>query len=182
MRELSLDNGPTGAFIVTGANGAIGFSIVEMLLDHFSIPVVAQHFGFKGRLSDLENKSEGRLVVLESDFRIEGSGEDIFQEAHSRFGLVAGVVNNAGVMDELPDFPSDDFHHRWIDSYRVNVLAPVGLSLSMVKHVSEMNKKGIVVNITSRAAHRGDLAQYMHYSAAKSALQNFTKTLARQYA
>jgi 3-oxoacyl-[acyl-carrier protein] reductase len=40
---------------------------------------------------------------------------------------------------------------------------------------------GIIVNLASRAAFRGDDADYWHYAAAKAGVVAMTRTIARQY-
>ncbi len=44
-----------------------------------------------------------------------------------------------------------------------------------------VTRGGRIVNITSRAAHRGDTADYQAYAASKAALSALTKSIARAY-
>ena len=62
----------------------------------------------------------------------------------------------------------------------MNLLAPVDLCRSAIRHF-ESRGGGRIVNIASRAAQRGYLADFMPYGASKAALINVTKSLARNY-
>ena len=52
---------------------------------------------------------------------------------------------------------------------QVNLLAPAILSREAVTHFKENNKRGIIINIASRAASIG-FSLSMHYAASKAGL------------
>jgi NAD(P)-dependent dehydrogenase (short-subunit alcohol dehydrogenase family) len=51
-----------------------------------------------------------------------------------------------------------------------------------VSHFLDRGEGGRIVNVSSRAAFRGDSPRHWHYAASKSALIGMTRTIARAYA
>ena len=107
----------------------------------------------------------------------------IWDEAADRLGgRIDALVNNAGIYEAV-DIGSSDQEWRagWQRTMQINVQAPADLSRLAVAHFRK-NGGGRIVNVSSRAAWRGDSPQHWHYAAAKSALIGMTKTIARAYA
>jgi NAD(P)-dependent dehydrogenase (short-subunit alcohol dehydrogenase family) len=69
----------------------------------------------------------------------------------------------------------------WDRSLAVNLVAPAILCRAAVRAFAAQPGGGIVVNIASRAAFRGEDPDYWHYAAAKAGVVAMTRTIARQY-
>ncbi len=80
----------------------------------------------------------------------------------------------------LDDNPSV-WEEKWIETLQVNLIAVSAISRQAIAHF-QSKQGGVIVNISSRAAHRGDTPEYMHYAASKAALSNLTKSIARNFA
>ena len=65
---------------------------------------------------------------------------------------------------------------------QINLTASADLCRRAVLHWQEKSTGGRIVNIASRAAHRGDSADHWHYAASKAGMVAMTKTIARAYA
>jgi NAD(P)-dependent dehydrogenase (short-subunit alcohol dehydrogenase family) len=65
---------------------------------------------------------------------------------------------------------------------RVNLTAAAELCRLAVNHWRERGAGGRIVNVASRAAHRGDSPNHWHYAASKAGMVAMTKTIARAYA
>jgi 3-oxoacyl-[acyl-carrier protein] reductase len=96
-----------------------------------------------------------------------------------RFGRVDVLVNNAGLALPSPLEAVDD---RWIADWNrtqaVNLLAAGVLCRSAIAHFSAKGG-GRIVNIASRAGHRGDTPDYFAYAASKGGMLALTKSIAR---
>jgi NAD(P)-dependent dehydrogenase (short-subunit alcohol dehydrogenase family) len=64
---------------------------------------------------------------------------------------------------------------------QVNLTASAALCRLAVLHFRE-NGGGRIVNVSSRAAYRGDSPQHWHYAASKAGMIGMTKSIARGYA
>jgi NAD(P)-dependent dehydrogenase (short-subunit alcohol dehydrogenase family) len=62
----------------------------------------------------------------------------------------------------------------------VNTNALAIICKEYIEH-ARMNKNGRIVNISSRAAFRGDTTDYLAYAASKAAIVSLTRSIARYY-
>src|SRR5690242_3725594 len=93
------------------------------------------------------------------------------------------LVNNAGIYEGVADnVPDDEWHAAWQRTMTVNLQAAADLSRLAVSHFLDRGGEGRIVNVSSRAAFRGDSPQHWHYAASKAAMVAMTRTIARGYA
>lgn len=120
--------------------------------------------------------------VLYEDLAEPGAGFRLFEHALARASRIDGVVNNAGIYIESPLLSAEEtWAESWVKTLAVNVQAPADICNSAIRHF-RASTAGIVVNIASRAGHRGDSIDGAAYAASKGALLAMTKTFARQLA
>lgn len=147
--------------VVTGATRGIGKAIVEALAARG-----ARIAGYGSREFDLDD---------------DAAPDRLWAAAVERLGDVDVLVNNAGLF-EASDIAADDWLASWERTMRINLTAAAQLSRAAVRHWQASGRGGRIVNIASRAAHRGDSPAHWHYAAAKSGMVAMTKTIARAYA
>ncbi|MFN2448761.1 MAG: SDR family NAD(P)-dependent oxidoreductase [Candidatus Baltobacteraceae bacterium] len=96
-----------------------------------------------------------------------------------RFGRIDVLVNNGAVFAENPFFGNDyaSWRRGWERTFSVNVFGTAHLTYLVLQHMREQGG-GRVINVASRAAHRGELS-FADYGASKAALVNLTKSIAR---
>jgi len=112
----------------------------------------------------------------------------LVDECVRSFGRVDALVNNAAVFEENP-FDGDDYARwraGWGRTFAINLFGTANLIWlalrTMRKQPADPNgTRGRIINIASRAAHRGELS-YADYGASKAALVNLTKSIARSCA
>lgn len=61
-------------------------------------------------------------------------------------------------------------------------MAASHLSRDAVRHFRQRAGDGVIINIASRTAHRGDSPDHAHYAASKAGMIAMTKTFARAFA
>ena len=102
-----------------------------------------------------------------------------------RFGALDALVNNAAVYADNP-FDGDDYaawRASWERTFAVNVFGAADCTWLALRAMrrnepSGNGTRGRIINVTSRAAHRGEL-RFADYGASKAALANLTRSLAR---
>ncbi len=116
-------------------------------------------------------------TFLYEDLSVPGAGARLFKEALKRSAQIDAVVNNAGIY--LPStLGGDDWDEGWAKTMAVNVQAPADICRAAISHYREIGG-GRIINVASRAGHRGDGVDHAAYAASKGALLAMTKTWAR---
>ena len=117
---------------------------------------------------------------LYEDFSKPGAGFSLIKRALERSGRLDGVVNNAGMFTASP--LSGDiavWEDGWSRTMAVNVQAPADICRAAIEHFRVHGDGGTIINIASRAGHRGDGVENAAYAASKGAVLAMTKTWAR---
>ncbi|MGJ8562971.1 MAG: SDR family NAD(P)-dependent oxidoreductase [Alphaproteobacteria bacterium] len=152
--------------LVTGASRGIGAAI-----DRYC---TAQGARVIPHASGPSANTDNRFVF--EDLSQSGAGARLFEQALKQ-GPIDAVVNNAGIY--LPStLDGDNWDHGWGKTLAVNVQAPADICRAAIAHY-RASGGGRIVNIASRAGHRGDGVDHAAYAASKGAVLAMTKTWAR---
>jgi len=124
-----------------------------------------------------------RCIAIRADVSCDDDVQELFATAVERLGVVTGLVNNAGLtghIGDLADTPVEVIR-RVID---VNLLGVVLCARQAAQVMSPRGggRGGAIVNVSSAAATLGSPHEYVHYAAAKAAVDAFTKGLAKELA
>ncbi|MCB2114301.1 MAG: SDR family oxidoreductase [Parvularculaceae bacterium] len=168
--------------LVTGASRGIGAAIARLAAEAGARAIL--HASAPGAAIDKVAADIGapRSDVICEDLSAEDAGFRLFDRALAAAGRIDGVVNNAGVyLESLLDGARADWTTGWRKTCAVNVQAPADICHAAINHFRERGG-GAVVNIASRAGHRGDSMEGAAYAASKGAILAMTKTFARQLA
>jgi len=163
--------------LVTGASRGIGKSITKSLLKQdFRVIGTARSSEFPKEFSQNEN-FEGLYVDLADPVAVESKLKSIF----NREEVPNVLVNNAGVfMESGFDNNDETWLEKWDQTMQVNLRAPALISKwALNRWIKE--EEGYLINISSRAAYRGDTQEYSAYAASKGGLVAFTKSVARDF-
>lgn len=155
--------------LLTGSSRGIGAAIAASFSERGGVTLVGH----------------GTASGLPADFAQPGAPEALWEAALERLGgRIDVLVNNAGIFEAAPlDQPHAGWVADWERTLRVNLTASAELCRLAVRHwQTGARGGGRIVNIASRAAHRGDSPAHWHYAASKAGLVAITKTIARAYA
>lgn len=163
--------------LVTGASRGIGKSITSSLLKNDGrVLGTARRSEFPDDFTDNKN-FEGLHADLSDPKAMESKLKPIFDRDEAPNVL----INNAGLFYDV-DFDEDDetWLENWDTTMQVNLRAPALLSKWALNRWKKEGG-GLLINIASRAAYRGDTQEYASYAASKGGLVAFTKSVARDF-
>jgi NAD(P)-dependent dehydrogenase (short-subunit alcohol dehydrogenase family) len=154
--------------LVTGSSRGIGRSIQEALAGH----------------NVVGHSTRGGQDEVAADLGRPGAAGRLWAEALERLGgRIDVLVNNAGVFEAAPiGGDAGEWTAQWERTMRINLTASAELCRLAVLHFRERGDGGRIVNVSSRAAYRGDSPDHWHYAASKAGMLGMTKSIARGYA
>ncbi|WP_428407033.1 SDR family NAD(P)-dependent oxidoreductase [Hyphococcus sp.] len=162
--------------LVTGASRGIGAAAAKAAYEAGARVIL--HASAPSKAAEKAAKAAGGEAIFE-DLSAPGAGARLMAAAVERAGRIDAVVNNAGIYIPSPLTGSDeDWATGWAETMAVNVQAPADICRAAIAHFREQGG-GIVVNVASRAGHRGDGPDHAAYAASKGAVLAMTKTYAR---
>lgn len=154
--------------LVTGSSRGIGASILDALAGENAIG----------------HSTKGGNNLIAADLAEAGAAEALWAEALERLGgRIDVLVNNAGIFEAASlDLSHDEWVESWERTLRINLVAAAELCRLAILHFRERGTGGRIVNVSSRAAYRGDSPDHPHYAASKAGMVALTKTIARGHA
>lgn len=163
--------------LVTGASRGIGKSITEKLLaDNTRVLGTKRNSEFPDAFIDNPN-FESLSIDLADPIQV----EELLKPVFSRHEAPGIVINNAGIFEEAGmEKDDEDWLKAWDRTQQVNLRVPALISKWALNKWTE-EQGGILINIASRAAYRGDTQEYTAYAASKGGLVAFTKSVARDF-
>lgn len=166
--------------LVTGGSRGIGAGICRQLLA--SGATLALHYNNKeAEAKQISEGYEDRCQLFQAGLSNATSVIQLFKQVMNQFGKLDALVNNAGVAISSPvDGADADWVADWDFTLNVNLHATAILCKKAVELFRERGG-GRIVNISSRAAFRGDTADYLAYAASKGGVVALTRSIARAY-
>ncbi|GAC1552280.1 MAG: SDR family oxidoreductase [Vulcanimicrobiaceae bacterium] len=173
--------------LITGGSRGIGAAIVRALhADGTAVyfTYARDRTAAEALVAELGGDA-GRVVCERSDLAEADGFAGVVERTIERFGRIDALVNNGAIFAENP-FDGDDFaawRAGWRRTFEINLFGAADLTWHVMRAMrgQEPDARGVrgrIVNVVSRAAHRGELT-FADYGASKAALTNFTKSIAR---
>tara|TARA_Y100001958_G_scaffold46744_1_gene31180 strand:- start:1536 stop:2270 length:735 start_codon:yes stop_codon:yes gene_type:complete len=161
--------------LVTGANRGIGLNILQRLdLDGYTVIGTSRSDDGANLISQQIQNSDG--IGLKMDVTDQESINLAMNRIQEDFGTIYGLVNNAGITeDNLLMRMSDE---QWLSVIETNLTSLYRVTKSLVKDMMKA-RQGRIINVGSIVGVMGNAGQ-SNYSASKSGLLGFTKSLARE--
>lgn len=167
--------------LVTGGSGGIGAAIVEQLVLEGARPII--HYGRDRQNAEaLLERIGGHGAIVQANLAEEGGAENLWHDAIAAAdGRIHGLVNNAGIRTEIAlSADAATWRSAWRNEFQVNFFSAVDLCRDAVLHF-RTHGGGRIINMASRAAQRGYMAEALPYGTSKAALINLTKSIARSF-
>jgi NAD(P)-dependent dehydrogenase (short-subunit alcohol dehydrogenase family) len=164
--------------IVTGASRGIGRQVaIELAAEGCHLFLCGRDEAALDAVAGEVSAKGGRAVVHAADVASPGAAENIVARCREQHGRIDILVNNAGggTAKRLERLTDDD----WQDGFAVNFFAAARLAVACVPVMREQGW-GRIVNVASTYGREPD-PMFAPYAAAKAALLNLSKNLARAY-
>jgi 3-oxoacyl-[acyl-carrier protein] reductase len=170
--------------LVTGASRGIGAACTRILAGAGANVIL--HYGRSLEQAQVLVQEIGpRARLVQADLSEPGSARGLWCDALAIHGRIDVLVNNAGLLFEAPlEGDNETWARAWQEMLQVNLIAVADLCREAVATFPQNpgKTKGIIINVSSRAAFMGSTAARMPYSASKAGVIALTKSLARAYA
>lgn len=163
--------------LVTGSSRGIGKAIVERYLEE-------EWTVFGASTSTISSwKDNPRYTHAVVDLNVFKDAIDQWVHLLQKLEVFPKVlINNAAVFLESPISSSDEsWLENWNKTISINLTASSYLAKKVIKIWADLHIDGILINISSRAAQRGDTEEFAAYAASKAGMIAFVKSVARNY-
>jgi len=170
--------------LVSGASKGIGAAIAHKLGQASASVIIHYASDRKGAEETGREIASERKLFVQADLSSNRGAAALWDQALGWKGRVDMVVNNAAVMRMNAPIDADDntWDAVWHEAMQVNVLAPARLLREAVRHFCAIGG-GIIVTVSSLAAHRGESNPgAFAYGASKAAIKCLTQSIAHTYA
>ena len=175
--DLQLDN---QVVFVAGSSRGIGRAIAAELLNEGANVVLtgrdeASLAETTLELANAENHT--RILPIAGDFSEAATIEGAFERTVTQFGKIDHLIANLGTGSGKPGWEQSE--QEWTRLFNANFFASTRLTEAVLPHLLNNAEGGSILYISSIVAVEATAAP-LPYSAAKAALVNYSKNLARQ--
>lgn len=164
--------------IVTGASRGIG-KACALAFGKSGVNVIINYTRSKEKaeeVCDEISKLGGRALPFCADVADRKAVDEMIAFAHSNFGSISILVNNAGIAEQI--MFCDITEEKWDRMFNVDVKGVYNCIQAALPDMIH-NKSGRIINISSMWGITGASCE-VHYSAAKAAVIGMTKALAKE--
>jgi benzil reductase ((S)-benzoin forming) len=164
-------------YVITGASRGLGAAVAEKCLEkgnHCIIMARSENMALKVKAEAVGAKLTFTKTDLTDIDNLEKSLHEMFSSFEANDELY--VINNAGTVDPIKPVGKIEAE-KLLNSTKLNYLAPVMITNSVIAYTKTYSVKKVVVNISSGAA-KYPYEGWGVYCSTKSALDMFTRVAA----
>ncbi|XOV92601.1 MAG: SDR family NAD(P)-dependent oxidoreductase [Bacteroidota bacterium] len=167
--------------LVTGASRGIGKAIATKLAEAGA--TIAVHYNKNAREAEnLAHVLGNESKAYQADFSKKGEAGKLFDRVILEMGSIEILINNAGIAKPAKiDVSEEEWLKVWDEVIQVNLNSTAILCKKAVEFFIKKKSAGRIINISSRAAFKGDKAEYMAYAASKAGIVSLTKSIAAAF-
>jgi 3-oxoacyl-[acyl-carrier protein] reductase len=165
---------------VAGSSRGIGKAIAASLLAEGASVVLTGRDEASLRAAETElttPANQGRILAIRGDFSDAATIAKAYESAIQQFGRIDHLVANLGTGSGKPGWEQSE--DEWRRLFEVNFFASTRLTQTVLPYLLGNANGGSILYISSIVAIEATPAP-LPYSAAKAALVNYSKNLARQ--
>jgi 3-oxoacyl-[acyl-carrier protein] reductase len=171
--------------LVTGGSRGIGRAIAQHLAargTRVALHYRAQASAAHEVLASLPANTAGPHAAFSADVADPADCEKLIGDVVAQFGRLDVLINNAGIYkdDAITSSTYAEWQDIWQRTLATNLTGPANLIFLAVQHM-RAGRSGRIINITSRAAFRGELTA-QSYAASKAGLNILGQSLAQALA
>ena len=169
--------------LLTGSSKGIGYKIAKDLIKEGH--QLALHYNSnKSLLEVLINEYSSNSFIVKADLSVENEIKKLVDDTIENLSFPDCIINNAGIAESADvsiDF--DNWSKLFDKTIDVNLKAPSLIFKEFLKYKREKKIKSRLrfINISSRAAFRGEQQDYISYACSKGGLISLTKTMSRSF-
>lgn len=164
--------------IVTGGGGGIGRGIALRYAQEGAAVVIGEIDADRARETQVELGERSAAVVC--DVRDPDAGHALVTAAIDSFERLDVLVNNVGLYGGARKAFHEQTEDEWDDLYRVNLAHVFTCTRAALRPMLDQRTGGSIVNVSTIEAFRAIPTRAV-YSAFKSAITGFTRSIAVEY-
>ena len=166
--------------VVTGAGRGLGRTYAQRLVSEGAHVVIAEIDTAMGFETAAELcKRGGDAVFIETDIASEASTQAMVDLVLKKWGLIDGLVANAGLANSVGGATYDEISvEQWDRMMHVNVRGTWLTCKALAPHMQK-RKQGSIVTVSSDTTMWGS-PRLLHYVTSKGAIEAFTRAMARE--
>ena len=166
--------------LITGATKGIGKATAQLFAENGANLILLGRDGesLNSVKDQISENSEVNILTFAVDLTSLDAIKNIFTELKKNRIFLDGLVNNAGIMKDAALMMVKPAAVE--ETFSTNVFAVINLCQLALKSFIH-HRKGFIINISSIVGVQGSAGQSV-YSASKSALIGFTKSLSKELA
>jgi NAD(P)-dependent dehydrogenase (short-subunit alcohol dehydrogenase family) len=170
--------------LVTGGNRGIGLAVAKQLakLGNYDVIIGARDLDLAEREAKKIARNNTTVVAIELDVMKQESVENAALMANSKFRRLDVLINNAGILIDESDRPSETSLDAVRETLETNLLGPWRMCKTFLP-LMKRNNYGRIVNVSSGAGTIESISESPYapaYSLSKFALNGLTMMVARE--
>ena len=166
--------------IITGASKGIGRATAKKFAkEGFRVVINYNNSNEEAYALEQELSEITEVISVKADISKKDEAEILVSETVKRFGRIDVLINNAGISMHSTLFTDTD-EKDWQQIFNVNLFGMFNVTKAALPFMIH-EKRGSIVNVSSIWGVSGASCEVL-YSSSKSAVNGFTKSLAKELA